>query len=144
MQRFTSRTLVVHDEGHACALKIKFFPQISGKKNFFRKKFFPRFQEKKIFSPDFRKKKFFQKKIFPQISGKKKFFQKKIFPQISEKKFFFFRKNFFPRFQETQNLCSKSRQTKISSVQRSETLQRFCVYFEIHIIFFPEKLAKLL
>ena len=134
MQRFTSRTLVVHDEGHACALKIKFFPQISGKKIFFRKKFFPRFQEKKIFSeknfsPDFRKKKFFQKKIFPQISGKK---------------FFFFRKNFFPRFQETQNLCSKSRQTKISSVQRSETLQRFCVYFEIHIIFFPEKLAKLL
>ena len=104
MQRFTSRTLVVHDEGHACALKIKFFPQISGKKNFFRKKFFPRFQEKN----------------------------------------FFFRKNFFPRFQETQNLCSKSRQTKISSVQRSETLQRFCVYFEIHIIFFPEKLAKLL
>ena len=89
MQRFTSRTLVVHDEGHACALKIKFFPQISGKK-------------------------------------------------------FFFRKKFFPRFQETQNLCSKSRQTKISSVQRSETLQRFCVYFEIHIIFFPEKLAKLL
>ena len=134
MQRFTSRTLVVHDEGHACALKIKFFPQISGKKNFFRKNFFPRFQEKKIFSeknfsPDFRKKKFFQKKIFPQISGKKNFF---------------FRKNFFPRFQETQNLCSKSRQTKISSVQRSETLQRFCVYFEIHIIFFPEKLAKLL
>ena len=133
MQRFTSRTLVVHDEGHACALKIKFFPQISGKKNFFRKKFFPRFQEKKIFSeknfsPDFRKKKFFQKKIFPQISGKKNFFRKK----------------FFPRFQETQNLCSKSRQTKISSVQRSETLQRFCVYFEIHIIFFPEKLAKLL
>ena len=125
--------LVVHDEGHACALKIKFFPQISGKKNFFRKKFFPRFQEKKIFSeknfsPDFRKKKFFQKKIFPQISGKKNFFRKK----------------FFPRFQETQNLCSKSRQTKISSVQRSETLQRFCVYFEIHIIFFPEKLAKLL
>ena len=134
MQRFTSRTLVVHDEGHACALKIKFFPQISGKKIFFRKKFFPRFQEKnffseKNFSPDFRKKKFFQKKIFPQISGKKNFF---------------FRKNFFPRFQETQNLCSKSRQTKISSVQRSETLQRFCVYFEIHIIFFPEKLAKLL
>ena len=133
MQRFTSRTLVVHDEGHACALKIKFFPQISGKKIFFRKKFFPRFQEKnffseKNFSPDFRKKNFFQKKIFPQISGKK----------------FFFRKNFFPRFQETQNLCSKSRQTKISSVQRSETLQRFCVYFEIHIIFFPEKLAKLL
>ena len=133
MQRFTSHTLVVHDEGHACALKIKFFPQISGKKNFFRKKFFPRFQEKKIFSeknfsPDFRKKKFFQKKIFPQISGKKNFFRKK----------------FFPRFQETQNLCSKSRQTKISSVQRSETLQRFCVYFEIHIIFFPEKLAKLL
>ena len=127
MQRFTSRTLVVHDEGHACALKIKFFPQISGKKIFFRKKFFPRFQEKnffseKNFSPDFRKKNFFQKKIFPQISGKK----------------------FFPRFQETQNLCSKSRQTKISSVQRSETLQRFCVYFEIHIIFFPEKLAKLL
>ena len=119
MQRFTSRTLVVHDEGHACALKIKFFPQISGKKIFFRKKFFPRFQEKnffseKNFSPDFRKKNFF------------------------------FRKNFFPRFQETQNLCSKSRQTKISSVQRSETLQRFCVYFEIHIIFFPEKLAKLL
>ena len=118
MQRFTSRTLVVHDEGHACALKIKFFPQISGKKNFFRKKFFPRFQEKnffseKNFSPDFRKK-------------------------------IFFRKKFFPRFQETQNLCSKSRQTKISSVQRSETLQRFCVYFEIHIIFFPEKLAKLL
>ena len=132
MQRFTSRTLVVHDEGHACALKIKFFPQISGKKNFFRKKFFPRFQEKKFFRkkffPDFRKKKFFQKKIFPQISGKN----------------FFFRKKFFPRFQETQNLCSKSRQTKISSVQRSETLQRFCVYFEIHIIFFPEKLAKLL
>ena len=133
MQRFTSRTLVVHDEGHACALKIKFFPQISGKKIFFRKKFFPRFQEKnffseKNFSPDFRKKIFFQKKIFPQISGKK----------------IFFRKNFFPRFQETQNLCSKSRQTKISSVQRSETLQRFCVYFEIHIIFFPEKLAKLL
>ena len=84
MQRFTSRTLVVHDEGHACALKIKFFPQISGKKNFFRKKFFPRFQEKKIFSeknfsPDFRKKKFFQKKIFPQISGKKFFFSEKIF-----------------------------------------------------------------
>ena len=133
MQRFTSRTLVVHDEGHACALKIKIFPQISGKKIFFRKKFFPRFQEKnffseKNFSPDFRKKFFFQKKIFPQISGKKNFF----------------RKNFFPRFQETQNLCSKSRQTKISSVQRSETLQRFCVYFEIHIIFFPEKLAKLL
>ena len=53
MQRFTSRTLVVHDEGHACALKIKFFPQISGKKFFspdFRKKiFFPRFQEKKFF-----------------------------------------------------------------------------------------------
>ena len=92
MQRFTSRTLVVHEEGHACALKIKVFPQISGKK---------------------------------------------IFPQISEKKF-------FPRFQETQDLCSKSRQTKISSVQRSETLQRFCVYFEIHIIFFPEKLAELL
>ena len=135
MQRFTSRTLVVHDEGHACALKIKFFPQISGKKNFFRKKFFPRFQEKKIF--------FFRKKFFPDFR-KKKFFQKKIFPQISGKKFFFFRKNFFPRFQETQNLCSKSRQTKISSVQRSETLQRFCVYFEIHIIFFPEKLAKLL
>ena len=134
MQRFTSRTLVVHDEGHACALKIKFFPQISGKKNFFLKNFFPRFQEKKIFSeknfsPDFRKKKFFQKKIFPRISGKKNFF---------------FQKKFFPRFQETQNLCSKSRQTKISSVQRSETLQRFCVYFEIHIIFFPEKLAKLL
>ena len=133
MQRFTSRTLVVHDEGHACALKIKFFPRFQEKKNFFRKKFFPRFQEKKIFSeknfsPDFRKKNFFQKKIFPQISGKK----------------FFFRKKFFPRFQETQNLCSKSRQTKISSVQRSETLQRFCVYFEIHIIFFPEKLAKLL
>ena len=41
MQRFTSRTLVVHDEGHACALKIKFFPQISGKKIFFQKKFFP-------------------------------------------------------------------------------------------------------
>ena len=116
--------------------------------------------ENKIFSPDFRKKKFFQKKIFPQISGKKnfffsekifspdfrkkKFFQKKIFPQISGKKNFFFQKKFFPRFQETQNLCSKSRQTKISSVQRSETLQRFCVYFEIHIIFFPEKLAKLL
>ena len=133
MQRFTSRTLVVHDEGHACALKIKFFPQISGKKNFFRKKFFP----------DFRKKKFFQKKIFPQISGKKNFFRKKFFPRFQEKNFFF-RKNFFPRFQETQNLCSKSRQTKISSVQRSETLQRFCVYFEIHIIFFPEKLAKLL
>ena len=128
MQRFTSRTLVVHDEGHACALKIKFFPQISGKKNFFRKKFFPRFQEKKI---------------FPQISGKKNFFRKKFFPRFQEKNFFF-RKNFFPRFQETQNLCSKSRQTKISSVQRSETLQRFCVYFEIHIIFFPEKLAKLL
>ena len=133
MQRFTSRTLVVHDEGHACALKIKFFPQISGKKIFFRKKFFPRFQEKnffseKNFSPDFRKKNFFQKKIFPRFQEKN----------------FFFRKNFFPRFQETQNLCSKSRQTKISSVQRSETLQRFCVYFEIHIIFFPEKLAKLL
>ena len=84
MQRFTSRTLVVHDEGHACALKIKFFPQISGKKIFseknfspdFRKKkifseknFFPRFQEKKIFSeknfsPDFRKKIFFSEKIF--------------------------------------------------------------------------------
>ena len=134
MQRFTSRTLVVHDEGHACALKIKFFPQISGKKNFF---------QEKIFSPDFRKKKFFQKKIFPQISGKKNFFRKKFFPRFQEK-IFFFRKNFFPRFQETQNLCSKSRQTKISSVQRSETLQRFCVYFEIHIIFFPEKLAKLL
>ena len=134
MQRFTSRTLVVHDEGHACALKIKFFPQISGKKNFFRKKFFPRFQEKK----------FFQKKIFPQISGKKFFFQKKNFSPDFRKKIFFFRKKFFPRFQETQNLCSKSRQTKISSVQRSETLQRFCVYFEIHIIFFPEKLAKLL
>ena len=127
MQRFTSHTLVVHDEGHACALKIKFFPQISGKKNFFRKKFFPRFQEKKIFS----------EKNFSQISGKK------FFPRFQEKNFFF-RKNFFPRFQETQNLCSKSRQTKISSVQRSETLQRFCVYFEIHIIFFPEKLAKLL
>ena len=133
MQRFTSRTLVVHDEGHACALKIKFFPQISGKKNFFRKKFFPRFQEKKIFS----------EKNFSQISGKKNFFRKKFFPRFQEKNFFF-RKNFFPRFQETQNLCSKSRQTKISSVQRSETLQRFCVYFEIHIIFFPEKLAKLL
>ena len=84
MQRFTSRTLVVHDEGHACALKIKFFPQISGKKKFFQKKIFPRFQEKKIFSeknfsPDFRKKKFFQKKIFPQISGKKNFFSEKIF-----------------------------------------------------------------
>ena len=147
MQRFTSRTLVVHDEGHACALKIKFFPQISGKKNFFRKKFFPRFQEKKIFSEkNFSqisgKKNFFRKKFFPDFR-KKKFFQKKIFPQISGKNFFF-RKNFFPRFQETQNLCSKSRQTKISSVQRSETLQRFCVYFEIHIIFFPEKLAKLL
>ena len=133
MQRFTSRTLVVHDEGHACALKIKFFPQISGKK-FFQKKIFPQISGKKFFfseknfSPDFRKKKFFQKKFFPQISGKKNFFRKK----------------FFPRFQETQNLCSKSRQTKISSVQRSETLQRFCVYFEIHIIFFPEKLAKLL
>ena len=133
MQRFTSRTLVVHDEGHACALKIKFFPQISGKKNFFRKKFFPRFQEKKIFS----------EKNFSQISGKKNFFRKKFFPRFQEKNFFF-RKNFFPRFQETQNLCSKSRQTKISSVQRSETLQRFYVYFEIHIIFFPEKLAKLL
>ena len=132
MQRFTSRTLVVHDEGHACALKIKFFPQISGKKFFFRKKFFPRFQEKN----------FFQKKFFPQISGKK-FFSEKIFSPDFRKKIFF-RKNFFPRFQETQNLCSKSRQTKISSVQRSETLQRFCVYFEIHIIFFPEKLAKLL
>ena len=87
MQRFTSRTLVVHDEGHACALKIKFFPQISGKKIFFRKKFFPRFQEKnffseKNFSPDFRKKKFFQKKIFPQISGKKNFFRKKFFPDF--------------------------------------------------------------
>ena len=133
MQRFTSRTLVVHDEGHACALKIKFFPQISGKKFF----------SGKNFSPDFRKKIFFQKKIFPQISGKKIFFRKKFFPRFQEKNFFF-RKNFFPRFQETQNLCSKSRQTKISSVQRSETLQRFCVYFEIHIIFFPEKLAKLL
>ena len=133
MQRFTSRTLVVHDEGHACALKIKFFPQISGKKIFFRKKFFPRFQEKNFFS----------EKFFPQISGKKIFFRKKFFPRFQEKNFFF-RKNFFPRFQETQNLCSKSRQTKISSVQRSETLQRFCVYFEIHIIFFPEKLAKLL
>ena len=132
MQRFTSRTLVVHDEGHACALKIKFFPQISGKKNF----------SEKNFSPDFRKKNF-SEKIFPQISGKKNFFQKKIFPRFQEKKFFF-QKKFFPRFQETQNLCSKSRQTKISSVQRSETLQRFCVYFEIHIIFFPEKLAKLL
>ena len=77
MQRFTSRTLVVHDEGHACALKIKFFPQISGKKNFFRKKFFPRFQEKKIFS----------EKNFSQISGKKFFpdFRKKIF--FSEKIF---------------------------------------------------------
>ena len=134
MQRFTSRTLVVHDEGHACALKIKFFPQISGKKKFFQKKFFPQISGKK---------KFFQKKIFPQISGKKNFFRKKFFPRFQEKKIFF-RKNFFPRFQETQNLCSKSRQTKISSVQRSETLQRFCVYFEIHIIFFPEKLAKLL
>ena len=134
MQRFTSRTLVVHDEGHACALKIKFFPQISGKKFFFRKKFFPRFQEKKCF---------FRKKFFPRFQEKKFFFRKKFFPRFQEKKFFF-RKKFFPRFQETQNLCSKSRQTKISSVQRSETLQRFCVYFEIHIIFFPEKLAKLL
>ena len=134
MQRFTSRTLVVHDEGHACALKIKFFPQISGKKNFFRKKFFPRFQEKKIFS---------EKNFFPRFQEKNFFFRKNFFPRFQEKNFFF-RKNFFPRFQETQNLCSKSRQTKISSVQRSETLQRFCVYFEIHIIFFPEKLAKLL
>ena len=92
MQRFTSRTLVVHDEGHACALKIKFFPQISGKKNFFRKKFFPRFQEKKIF--------FFQKKFFPQISGKKNFFRKKFFPRFQEKKIFFFRKNFFPDFRK--------------------------------------------
>ena len=99
--------------------------------------------ENKIFSPDFRKKNFFQEKIFPQISGKKNFFRKKFFPRFQEKKIFS-EKNFFPRFQETQNLCSKSRQTKISSVQRSETLQRFCVYFEIHIIFFPEKLAKLL
>ena len=134
MQRFTSRTLVVHDEGHACALKIKFFPQISGKKNFFRKKFFPRFQEKNFF---------FRKNFFPRFQEKNFFFRKKFFPRFQEKNFFF-RKNFFPRFQETQNLCSKSRQTKISSVQRSETLQRFCVYFEIHIIFFPEKLAKLL
>ena len=134
MQRFTSRTLVVHDEGHACALKIKFFPQISGKKNFFRKKFFPRFQEKNFF---------FRKKFFPRFQ-EKNFFSEKNFSPDFRKKIFFFRKNFFPRFQETQNLCSKSRQTKISSVQRSETLQRFCVYFEIHIIFFPEKLAKLL
>ena len=134
MQRFTSRTLVVHDEGHACALKIKFFPQISGKKNFFRKKFFPRFQEKKIFS---------EKNFSPRFQEKKIFSEKNFSPRFQEKNFFF-RKNFFPRFQETQNLCSKSRQTKISSVQRSETLQRFCVYFEIHIIFFPEKLAKLL
>ena len=134
MQRFTSRTLVVHDEGHACALKIKFFPQISGKKNFFRKKFFPRFQEKNFF---------FRKNFFPRFQEKKIFSEKNFSPDF-RKKNFFFRKNFFPRFQETQNLCSKSRQTKISSVQRSETLQRFCVYFEIHIIFFPEKLAKLL
>ena len=84
MQRFTSRTLVVHDEGHACALKIKFFPQISGKKNFFRKKFFPRFQEKKIFSeknfsPDFRKKKIFSEKNFSPDFRKKIFFSEKIF-----------------------------------------------------------------
>ena len=75
MQRFTSRTLVVHDEGHACALKIKFFPQISGKKFFSGKK------------------------IFPQISGKKNFFRKKIFPQISGNTGFVFKissnKNFF-------------------------------------------------
>ena len=91
MQRFTSRTLVVHDEGHACALKIKFFPQISGKKNFFRKKFFPRFQEKKIFSeknfsPDFRKKIFF--------------FRKKFFPRFQEKNFFFSEKIFSPDFRK--------------------------------------------
>ena len=82
MQRFTSRTLVVHDEGHACALKIKFFPQISGKKFFF--------QEKKFFS---------EKKFFPQISGKKFFSGKKIFPQISGNTGFVFKissnKNFF-------------------------------------------------
>ena len=84
MQRFTSRTLVVHDEGHACALKIKFFPQISGKK------------------------------IFPQISGKKLFPQisgKKLFPQISGKKFFFRKKNFSPDFRKhricVQNLVKQ-------------------------------------
>ena len=76
MQRFTSRTLVVHDEGHACALKIKFFPQISGKK------------------------KFFQKKIFPQISGKKNFFRKKFFPRFQEKKIFFSEKIFSPDFRK--------------------------------------------
>ena len=134
MQRFTSRTLVVHDEGHACALKKiffprfqekNFFPQISGKKIFSGKKFF---------SPDFRKKNFFRKKIFfPRFQEKKFFQEKNFFPRFQEKQF-------FPRFQETQDLCSKPRQTKISSVQRSETLQRFCVYFEIHIIFFPELL----
>ena len=85
MQRFTSRTLVVHDEGHACALKIKFFPQISGKKIFFRKKnFFPRFQEKNFF-PRFQEKNFFQeKKFFPQISGNTRF----VFKISSNKNFF--------------------------------------------------------
>ena len=91
MQRFTSRTLVVHDEGHACALKIKFFPQISGKKNFFRKKFFPRFQEKNFF---------FQKKIFPQISGKKFFFSEKNFSPDFRKKIFFSEKIFSPDFRK--------------------------------------------
>ena len=134
MQRFTSRTLVVHDEGHACALKIKFFPQISGKKNFFRKKFFPRFQEKKNF---------FRKKIFPQISGKKNFFRKKFFPRFQEK-IFFFRKNFSPDFRKHRICVQNLVKLKFLPSKGVKPLQRFCVYFEIHIIFFPEKLAKLL
>ena len=109
MQRFTSRTLVVHDEGHACALKIKFFPQIS------EKKFFSPDFRKKNFFPDFRKKNFFQeKKFFPQISEKKFFSGKKIFPPDFRKKIFppdFRKKIFSPDFRKhricVQNLVKQ-------------------------------------